>query len=159
MLSVVLILYEMIKWLGTRTTTLEPWFDSPKLQSPPEEVAALASSIESCSWDIKSYAELKQRVNDDITDAVALTLGLDEDELRKLALDDLFVKQSFGTYASLIGHLSKDKMTETPTSTTERTESGARSMRDSLLYDINQLLDRVNRWEKKNESKRSLRSC
>jgi hypothetical protein len=148
----------MIKWLRTRTTTLEPWFDSPRLESPPEEVAALAWSIESCSWDIKSYAELKQRVHDDITDAVALTLGLDEDELRRLALDDLFVKQSFGTYASLISHLSKEKMTETPTSTTERPEFGARNVMDSLLYDINLLLDEVNRWEKKNESKRSLRS-
>lgn len=157
MVSMVLILYEMIKWFRARTTSLEPWFDSPRLQPPPEEVEALATSIQFSSVDLIVYSELKQRVHDDITDAVALILGLDMDELRKLVLDDKFVKQTFGPYATLVGHLSKDKMTEMPTSTI-RTELSTRRRMGGFLYDINLLLDQVKGWEKKHEGQRSLRS-
>jgi hypothetical protein len=156
-ISMVLILYEMIKWFRARTTSLEPWFDLPRIPPPPEEVEALAASVQSSYGDITVYSELNQRVHDDITDAVALILGLDEDELRKLVLDEQFVKKTFGTYSTLVSHLLKDKMTDSPTSTIGREELSTRSKMEVFLHDINLLLDQVKRWEK-HEGQRSLRT-
>jgi hypothetical protein len=155
--SMVLIVYEMAKWFSARATSLEPWFDLPRIQPSPEEVEALTTLVRSSYVDMMAYSELKQRVYDDITDALALILGLDEDELRKLALDGNFVKQVFGPYASLVSHLSKNRIEGIPTPTTGRREFTARTERETFLQDTNLLLEQVKRWEK-HEGQRSLRN-
>jgi hypothetical protein len=155
--SIVLVLYEMIKWFRTRTAILEPWVDTVRIKPPPEELEALTTSIQSSYGNMAVYSELRQRVNDDITDMVALTLGLDLDELQKLVLDDEFVKKTFGPYSILVSHLRRNRMTDTQPSTTSRRELTAKSKMEAFFYDINLLLDQVKRWEKY-ESQRSIRN-
>jgi hypothetical protein len=157
MISMVLILYEMVKWFRARTISLEPWFDPPRIQPPPEEVDALTDLVRSSYLNTMVYSELKQRVNDDITDAVALILGLDEDQLRKLALDDQFVNETFGPYANLVRHLSKGNVTEIPATAAGKKNLKMESEMEVFLRDINLLLDQVKRWEK-HEGQGSLRT-
>jgi hypothetical protein len=152
-----LIVYEMIKWFRARTTSLELWHDLPRIEPTAEEVEALTTWVRSSYGDMMVYSELKQRVYDDITDAVALILGLDEDELRKLALDDKFVKQTFGPYSILVSHLSKNRMEGIPISAMRGRELTATSEREILLQDTNRLLEQIKRWEK-HEGQRSLRT-
>jgi len=155
-ISLMLILYEMIKWFMSRTTSYIRWFDSPRLKPPGEEIEGLSEQMKYVSENTMGFYEIRQRIFDAITDNVTLTLGMDENELRKQLLDKLFVKENFGAYAHIVSYLSEDLVVRLATPLVEKARAGRSVEVNTILYEMNVLLDQVDKWERKRENKRGL---
>nr|MDO8097970.1 hypothetical protein [Candidatus Njordarchaeota archaeon] len=155
-ISLTLILYEMTKWFMSRTTSYDRWFDSPKLEPPGEEIESISAEMEYLSESTMTFYEMRQRIFDAITDNVTLTLGLDESELRKGLLDKSFVEKNFGAYAHIVSHLSEDLVVRLATPLVEKARTGRNIDANTILFEMNKLLDKVDKWEKKHENKRDL---
>jgi hypothetical protein len=155
-ISLALILYEMIKWFMSRSTSYNRWVDSPKLEPPGEEIESLSAEMEYLSESTMTFYEMRQKIFDAITDNVTLTLGLDENELRKGLLDKSFVEKNFGAYANIVSHLSEDLVVRLATPLVEKARTGRNVEVNTILFEMNKLLDNIDKWEKKHENKRSL---
>jgi hypothetical protein len=108
------------------------------------------------SESMMAFYEIRQKIFDAITDNVVLTLGLDENELRKQLLDKSFVKRNFGPYAHIVSHLSEDLVVRLATPLVEKARAGRNIEVNTILFEMNELLDEVDKWERKHENKRDL---
>ncbi|WXG47660.1 MAG: hypothetical protein WED05_13570 [Candidatus Atabeyarchaeum deiterrae] len=149
--SMILILFEMTRWLRSRTIDFETWVDVPRLKPPMGEIEELAESLRSNHRSPRSLVLLKERMYHDIIERISLTLGMGEDELRRMLFNDSFLKKNFGGFTTIMSYLSGG-----PLGRLSVEGRGRRIFRwndaDLMFDEYGRVLEQMKRWEKKYEN-------
>ena len=156
LISIILILREMIKWFRRRTATLERWADAPRLEPPEEEISGAAAWLQSLSKDKAGLARISLEVSDAITDRVSLILGLQKDELRKLSLEEDFVRKTFGDNAAVPKYFSQDWLAKSLLIEPGHKATRRTAWAPAYLQEIRTMIEQLSRWEKSYESSRGI---
>ncbi len=155
LVSLVLILNEMRKWLESRTVSTEMWSDSPRIEPPDDEVRGVAKWLKSLSRNRSGFQKIKLAVSNAIIDRVSLTLGLDREEVLKSLREDEFAKRFFGRYASIADFLSPERVGQLEFAKNEKRRTWNTDAQNKQFDEIKIVFDKMKRWEKEYESQGS----
>jgi hypothetical protein len=154
--SLVLMLREMRKWLLSRTATVEPLSDSLKFEPMGDEVEEVAKWLKSLSKQKTGFFTIGLRVSDALVDRLCLSLELERDELFNLLRDEESAKKTLGADSSFVDNMVGGWMGGPSSTKNEKRSRTGQISRNKRFDEIITLLDQAKRWEIKHESKRGV---
>jgi hypothetical protein len=147
--SLILIMREMGKWVSSRTKMVDTWMDTPRHESPVDEIEEVADQFKGYSERRpEAMSKTRQIILDAIGDRICAKLHLKREDLDRLLRDPVFLLQNFGEYPFILRYLRRTWLTPEKLSNLENRGSEGKESSEELLREIRDMLDSVERWEK-----------